>query len=76
MVFGECGAGKSHLLNRLMEEYSDLYDYDIEEDMVFESASRGTSVTKNVSSKRIGNLVLYDSPGTNDLSNGLTDPEI
>ena len=74
-VFGECGQGKSTLLNTVSDYYSDKFNkFGIP--INFVAGKSLTSVTSHVSISTNGNMSLIDTPGFNDPNKTRTDKSI
>ena len=67
LLFGECGAGKSTALSLIARIYAQLYPIASRNEMLkFEHLKSIKSVTTQVTKGNQGNMVLVDTPGTND----------
>ena len=64
-VFGECGQGKSTLLNKLSEIYIKI-DGNTSSPLVFKASKSLTTITSCVRIASSGNMTLIDTPGLND----------
>ena len=74
-VFGECGQGKSTLLNKIYQVYKEKYNKD-DGHIVFNASPSLMSVTSIVKIAKSGNMTLIDSPGFNDPNKLRTDKNI
>ena len=74
-VFGECGQGKSTLLNKIYQVYKEKYNKD-DGHIVFDASPSLMSVTSVVKIAKSGNMTLIDSPGFNDPNKLRTDKAI
>ena len=75
-VFGECGQGKSTLLNKIYHVYKEKYNKEDDGHIVFDASPSLMSVTSLVKIAKSGNMTLIDSPGFNDPNKLRTDKAI
>ena len=66
MVFGECGQGKSTILNEIIDISSENYYKGYEFGLKFKSMASFKSVTSCVQMATVGGMTLIDTPGLND----------
>ena len=77
LVFGECGSGKSTLLSLIAKLYAQRYlGARREQAMVFDHSESIKSVTSEVRVAKDGDLILIDTPGTNDPKKKMLDSQI
>ena len=72
---GEIGSGKSTTNTTLMYLYCTKNKLDYK-DKVFKYGRQIARVTTSVEVKEAGDIILADSPGTNDFQSSLSDYEI
>ena len=75
-VFGECGQGKSTLLNKISQVYLINIAKENSHLIEFEASQSVKSVTSSVKIAKSGNMTLIDSPGFNDPNKERTDKAI
>ena len=64
-IEGEIGAGKSTSINHILYQFCQKNNYDHTKH-AFKYGRSVERVTRNATIKRIGELILIDTPGTND----------
>ena len=75
-VFGECGQGKSTVLNEIMKIVEKWVPNQTGRGSKFKSMKSFQSVTSCVQIESVGNLSLMDTPGLNDPNAILSDKNI
>ena len=76
MVFGECGQGKSTILNQIIAIVEAKYYPNQKFDCNFESKESFKSVTSCVKLGTVGDITLIDTPGLNDPNQRRSDKNI
>ena len=74
-VFGECGQGKSTLLNEIVEVYKDLTKI-VDSSISFDASKSLDAVTSLVRIATLGKMTLVDTPGFNDPNKTRSDKHI